>query len=186
MRKLSILALIVAASPAAAAGGYGTFSFFNTDFVVFIGFLLFLAVLFWFGVPGLLGKMLDDRSEKIQSDLNEARSLREEAQAILADYERKARDVQVQADKIVESAKADAAAAAEQAKEDLKASIARRLQAAEDQISNAEDKAVRQVRDSAVEVAIAAAADVLGGQTDAKRANSLIDDAIAQVSAQMN
>lgn len=186
MRTLLILLSVALATPAMAAGDYGLVSLFNTDYVVAIGFLLFLAVLFWFGVPGLLGRMLDDRAKQIQSDLDEARSLREEAQSILAEYERKSRDVKEQADRIVEAAKVDAAAAAEQAKEDLKASIARRLQAAEDQITNAEDKAVRQVRDSAVEVAIAAAADVIKGQTNASRANSLIDTSIAQVAARLN
>ncbi len=188
MRILTSLAAATLAGPALAAGegGYDFTSFFNTDYVVLIGFLLFLAILFWFNVPGLLGRMLDDRAKQIQADLDEARSLREEAQAILADYERKARDVSEQAERIVTAAKADAAAAAEQAKEDLKTSIARRLQAAEDQIANAEEKAVRQVRDRAVEVAIDAAAQVLKGQTDATRANALIEGSIAQVSERLN
>ena len=187
MRILTLLA-ILAAGPAMAAGGgdYGFTSFFNTDYVVLIGFLLFLAILFWFDVPAMLGRMLDDRARQIQADLDEARSLREEAQSILADYERKARDVTEQAERIVTAAKADAAAAAEQAKEELKISIARRLQAAEDQIANAEEKAVRQVRDSAVEVAIDAAAQVLQGQTNANRANALIEASIGQVAERMN
>ena len=187
MRILTLLA-ILAAGPAMAAGGgdYDFTSFFNTDYVVLIGFLLFLAILFWFDVPGMLGRMLDDRAKQIQADLDEARSLREEAQSILADYERKARDVTEQAERIVTAAKADAAAAAEQAKEELKTSIARRLQAAEDQIANAEEKAVRQVRDSAVEVAIDAAAQVLKGQTNANRANALIEASIGQVAERLN
>ena len=134
----------------------------------------------------MLGGMLDDRARQIQADLDEARSLREEAQSILADYERKARDVTEQAERIVTAAKADAAAAAEQAKEELKTSIARRLQAAEDQIANAEEKAVRHVRDSAVEVAIDAAAQVLKGQSTANRANALIESSITQVSERLN
>lgn len=187
MRALTLTMAVLLAGPAfAATGDYDFTSFFNTDYVVLIGFILFLAILFWFGVPGMLGRMLDDRAAQIQADLDEARSLREEAQSLLADYERKARDVNEQADRIVTAARADAAAAAEQAKEDLKESIARRLQAAEDQIANAENKAVRQVRDSAVEVAIAAAAQVLKGQTNANRANALIDDAISQVSDRLN
>jgi len=187
MRKLLVLPAALLAQPALAAGGdYGFTSLFNTDYVVLIGFLLFFAILFWFNVPNLLGRMLDDRAKQIQADLDEARSLREEAQSILAEYERKARDVTEQAERIVTAAKADAAAAAEQAKEDLKLSIARRLQAAEDQITNAEEKAVRQVRDSAVEVAIDAAAQVLTAQTNANRANALIEASINQVAERLN
>lgn len=188
MRLSAPFLMTLVATPAFAAGegDYDFTSFFNTDYVVLIGFILFLAILFWFNVPAMLGRMLDDRAKQIQADLDEARSLREEAQSILAEYERKARDVTEQAERIVASAKEDATAAAEQAKEDLKTSIARRLQAAEDQIANAEEKAVRQVRDSAVEVAIDAAAQVLKGQTNANRANALIDSSIAQVADRLN
>ncbi|MEM1272852.1 MAG: ATP F0F1 synthase subunit B [Pseudomonadota bacterium] len=189
MTRFAAIALWLLAAPAYAADGessYGFTSLFNTDYVVLIGFLLFLAIIFWFGVPGILGKLLDDRAQQIKADLDEARSLREEAQALLADYERRALDVNEQVERIVTAAKEDAAAAAELAKSDLQASIARRLQAAEDQIANAEEKAVRQVRDRAVEVAIAAAADVLQGQTGASQANKLIDASIAEVGARLN
>jgi len=91
-----------------------------------------------------------------------------------------------QAERIVSDAKRDAEAAAEQAKEDLKVSIARRLQAAEDQIASAEAGAVKEVRDRAVSVAIAAAADVVAAQTSAADQNSLIDDAIAQVADKLH
>ncbi len=187
MNRLSI-ALILLAGPAFAAGeaggyspGYGWSSLFNTNFVVLIGFLLFLAVLFYFNVPSMLMGLLDKRAEGIQSELDEARALREEAQTILASFERKQREVAEQSERIVVAAKADAAAAAQQAKADLKASIARRLQAAEEQIASAEKKAVREVRDRAVEVAIAAAAKVIASGTTASEANSLIDRSITDV-----
>lgn len=187
-RFVTVLAMF-AAAPAMAASegaGYGFTSLFNTDFVVLIGFLLFLSILFYFNIPALLGGMLDNRASQIKSDLDEARALREEAQTILASYERKQREVAEQSERIIASAKADAAAAAEEAREDLKASIARRLQAAEDQIANAEQKAVRAVRNRAVEVAIAAAAEVIASKTSAAEANALIDSAIAEVETRLH
>ena len=102
-----------------------------------------------------------DPAAAIKADLDEARALREEAKSILATYERRQKEVQEQADRIVSSAKEEAMAAAAQAKADLKASIARRLAAATDQIASAEAAAIRQVREQAVAVAIAAAGDVL-------------------------
>lgn len=189
MMRLVTLVAVLLAGPALAAdeyGGYGFTSLFNTDFVVLIGFLLFLAILFYFNVPSLLGGLLDKRAEQIKADIDEARALREEAQTILASYERKQREVAEQSERIVAAAREDAAAAAEQAKEDLKASIARRLQAAEEQIASAEQSAVRDVRDRAVEVAIAAAAQVIAAQTTAAQANKLIDSAIADVEAKLH
>lgn len=158
----------------------------NTDFIVAIAFILFIGVLFYFKVPGMLSKMLDDRAGGIQSELDEARALRDEAQALLASYERKQKEVQAQADKIVAQAKVDAEAAADQARADLERSIERRMASAEDQIASAQAGAIKEVRDQAVSVAIAAARDVIAKQMTAADANKLVDDAIAQVDAKLH
>jgi F-type H+-transporting ATPase subunit b len=184
MKKLSFL-LILAAQPALAASG-PFFSLRNTDFVVTIAFLLFVAVLLKFKVPGMLGGLLDKRAAGIRSDLEEARELREEAQSILASYERKAREVQAQADDIVVAAKRDAQAAAEQAKAELRDSIARRLKAAEDKIASAEASALKEVKDRAVTVAIAAAGEVLAKQMTAQEKAGMIDAAIAEVETRLH
>ena len=158
----------------------------NTDFIVAIAFILFIGVLFYIKVPGMLSKMLDDRAGGIQSELDEARALRDEAQALLASYERKQKEVQAQADKIVAQAKVDAEAAADQARADLERSIERRMASAEDQIASAQAGAIKEVRDQAVSVAIAAARDVIAKQMTAADANKLVDDAIAQVDAKLH
>jgi F-type H+-transporting ATPase subunit b len=184
MKRLSIL-LALTASPALAAPG-PFFSLQNTNFVVLLAFIGFVALLVYMKVPGKLTGMLDARAAQIKSELDEARALREEAKTILASYERRQKEVQEQADRIVSSARDEAMAAAEQAKADLKASIARRLAAATDQIASAEAAAVRQVREQAVNVAIAAAGDVLTKQMTADAAKASIDAAIAQVDAKLH
>lgn len=186
MRNLAALILTFgAASPALAASG-PFFSLSNTNFVVLLAFLLFIGVLAYFKVPGMIASQLDQRGESIKAELDEARALREEAQTILASYERKQKEVQEQADRIVASAREDAAAAANQAKEDLKQSIARRLAAAEDQIASAEASAVKEVRDQAIIIAIGAANDVIAKQMTAADGNKLIDAAIAEVDAKLH
>jgi len=180
--RLTLTAVLAGmiASPAFAAGDV-FFSLKNTDFVVLLAFILFIAVLFYFKVPGLLGGMLDKRADTIKSELEEARALREEAQTLLASYERKQKEVQDQADRIVTAAKEEAKAAAAQAQVDLAKSLERRMAAAEDQITSAEAAAVKAVRDQAVTIAIVAARDVIAKQMTATDGNKLIDDAIAQV-----
>ncbi len=180
------LMITVVASPAFAAGDKPFFSLKNTDFVVLLAFLLFIAVLFYFKVPSLLGGMLDKRAEGISSELSEARALREEAQTLLASYERKQKEVQDQADRIVSAAKEEARLAAEQARVDLGKSLERRMAAAEDQIASAQSAAVKAVRDQAVTVAVAAARDVIAKQMSAADGNALIDDAIKQVDAKLH
>ncbi|MBN8185462.1 MAG: F0F1 ATP synthase subunit B [Salipiger thiooxidans] len=187
MRKLILTSALGAslASPALAATG-PFFSLRNTDFVVLLGFLLFLAILVYFKVPPVLGKLLDKRAEGIRDELDEARALREEAQTLLASYERKQKEVAAQAELIVANARKEAEAAAVQAQADLKASIARRLAAAEDQIASAEASAVKEVRDRAAEIAVAAARTVIAQQTSAADRDRMIDESITEVGAKLH
>ena len=184
MKKLIPL-LMLTASPAFAASG-PFFSLRNTDFVVTLGFLVFVGILLYYKVPAMIGRLLDNRAAQIKAELEEARALRDEAKAVLASYEKKQKDVQEQSARIVASAKEEAMNAAAQAKADLKAAIARRLAAAEEQIASAEAAAIREVREKAVAVAVAAAGDVLAKQMTAEGAAASIDTAIAQVEAKLH
>ena len=184
-RVLMILALALAASPALAAE-VSFFSLENTDFVVVLAFILFVAILVYYKVPGILSGMLDKRADGIRSELDEARGLRDEAQALLASYERKQKDVQEQADRIVANARDEANRAAAQAKDDIRASVGRRLAAADDQLASAHSAAVKDVRDRAIAAAIGAARDVIAAQMSATDGNKLIDDAISTVEAKLH
>lgn len=186
MKRIAlILAASTVASPALAATG-PFFSLTNSNFVVLIAFLLFLGVLVYFKVPGLLGKQLDKRAADIADELDEARKLREEAQTLLASYERKQAEVTEQAQRIVDHAKRETEDASVAAREALKASIARRLAAAEEQIASAEASAVKEVRDTAIQVAVAAASDVIAKQMTAAKNAELIDSSIAEVKAKLH
>ena len=186
MRLMLTSLFALAASPALAAGDKPFFSLANTDFVVSIAFLVFIGILLYFKVPALVGGMLDKRADSIKSELDEAKALREEAQSLLASYERKQKEVQEQSARIVAAAKEEATNAATAAKEDIAKSIPRRLAAAEEQIANAEASAVQEVRDQAIAVAIGAAKDVIAKQMDAKSAGAMIDDSIATVADKLH
>lgn len=158
----------------------------DTNIVVSIAFVLFIGVLLYAKVPGKVTSMLDSRAAGIRTELDEARALKEEAQTLLASYERKQKEVADQSAEIVAHAKAEARAAAEAAKEDLKRSIARRLQAADEQIAAAEARALRSVRDQAVAVAVAAAGEVIAARMPKADADAMLDSAIADLGARLN
>ena len=162
MKKLILPLALVSASPAFAAGG-PFFSLHNTNFVVLLAFIVFVGILLKAGVPGKIAGLLDARAVKIKAELDEARALRDEAKELLASYERKQKEVQEQSARIVANAKEEAEAAATQAKADLKVTIARRLAAAEDQLNSAQATAIRQVREQAISVAVAAAGEPASG-----------------------
>ena len=147
--------------------------FYNSTLVVGIALVLFFGLLAYLGVHKVIGGKLDERAQGIRDELDEARKLREEAQELFAEFERKQKEVEGQAAEIVEHAKAEAEAAAVRAKEDIANSIERRLRAADDQIALAESNAVKEVKDKAVSVAIAAAQEVLTSNLGGDKAEGL-------------
>ncbi len=153
----------------------------DPEFWVLIAFILVLALGFWKKVHSAAGNALDGRAAKIKEQLDEARRLREEAQAMLAEYQRKQRDSLQEAEGIVAQAKSEAERLAVQAAKDLEATLERRQRLALDKISLAEAKAIAEVRSIAVDVAIAAARQVIVEQLDQQRAGGLIDQAIAEL-----
>lgn len=185
MLRLTVVLITLLASPAFSASG-PFISLRNTNFVVMIAFSIFIGVILYLGVPKMLGGLLDKRAAAIKAELDEAKSLREDAKALLASYEKKQTEVQAQADRILEAAKAEAAAAAKQAKADIVSSVARRLAAAEDQIASAEASAVKEVRDQAIVVAIGAARDIISRQMTEAESNSLIDASIDDVGSKFH
>lgn len=159
---------------------------YDTYLVVALAFLVFFAVLWRYGVHNMIFRSLDARAERIRFELEEATRLREEAQALLASYERKQREVEDLAADIVARAKDDAKIAAEEARKALAVSIERRVKTAQDQIAAAETAAVRAVKDHAVDVATAAAADVLAASMTDAAANARIDAAIAEIGRKLH
>lgn len=158
----------------------------NTNIVVGIGFVLFVGILLYYNVPAMLAGKLDERAVKIKADLEEARALRDEAQSLLASYERKQKEVAAQAEEIVAAARAESERAAVTAKDDIARSVERRLAAATDQIAAAEKAAIRQIKDRAVTVAVAAAAEVISQGMRPEAADALIDASITEVGAKLH
>ncbi len=160
--------------------------FYDSHFVVGLAFFLFLGLLAYLGVHRFLAKALDDRAARIRGELDEARRLREEAQATFAEFERRQRDVESQAAEIIAHAKVEAEQVAERAKADIGASIERRLKAADEQIAMAEANALREVRERAIQVAVAAAAEVIASRMTSAQADALVEDAIRAVGEKLH
>ena len=158
----------------------------DATFWVGAAFLLFIAILFYFKVPAMLTDALDDRSAKIAEDLEQARQLREEAQALLAAYERKQRNALSEAEEIIAHAKEEAQREAEIAAKKVDEAIARRQQSALDKIAMAEAQAEKEVRDAAIEIAITAATAVVAQQVKGDRADDLIATATADLGRHLN
>lgn len=132
-------------------------------------------------ISKLATKALDDRAAKISSELDEAERLRNEAQDLLAQYQRKQRDAAGEAEAIIQHAKEEAERMDREGRDRLKAALERREKLASDRIQMAEQSAIDRVRTHAVDVAIAATGQMLSESLSAAKADSLIDDTIKQL-----
>jgi F-type H+-transporting ATPase subunit b len=156
------------------------------EFWVAIAFIAFLLILVYYKVPGLIAKALDDRAAVIRKELDEARRLREEAQTLLADYQRKHRNAGQEAEAIVEQARREAEVFAAETRKSLSESVERRRKQAEEKIARAEAQAVEDVRAAAVDMAIAAAEKILREKTAGAGGAALIDDSIRSLKTRLN
>jgi F-type H+-transporting ATPase subunit b len=159
--------------------------FVDAEFWVAVAFVIFFAAVGRLAFTRITAA-LDGRGARIKNELEEATRLREEAQALLASYQRKQRDAVRQAEEIIEQAREEAKRASEQAAQDFEAEIVRRSQQSLDRIAQAEARALQDVRNAAATLAIAATRRLIAESLDEERANALIEDALAEVADKLH
>ena len=151
-----------------------------------VGLVVFLGLMIYLKVPGMVTKSLDERSTKIRDELDEARRLREEAQALLAEFQGKRKEAEKKAEEIVAAAKREAAAFAEDAARKTSEFVERRTALAEQKIEQAEADALNEVRATAVDLAVEAARNLVSSNLTAAKSNDLIKQGIAEVKSKLN
>ena len=159
--------------------------FENPEFWIALAFVLVVALVFRPAAKAVLST-LDARAAKIRTQIEEARKLREDAQALLAEYQRKQRDAMAEAEKIIAQAREQAARMKIDAERDLENAITRRKQQALDRIAQSEAQAIDQVRNTAIDVALVAAETLIKSSLDPAKKQALTDKAIAELPARMN
>ncbi|MCC6779809.1 MAG: ATP F0F1 synthase subunit B [Hyphomicrobiales bacterium] len=159
---------------------------FEAEFWVATAFVLFVIVMGKFGVHRMMVKGIDDRRERIKVELDEARRLKVEAQALLAQYQGRQQEAEREAEAIVASAKREAERLASEAESKLEEFVARRTTMAETKIAQAEAQALADVRSVATEAAVAAAEMLLGRAAKGKIADDLIAKGITELRSKLN
>lgn len=155
-------------------------------FWAFVGLILFFVLIAYLKVPAMLAKSLDERAGRISNELKEAKRLREEAQALLVEYQKKRKEAEAEAANIVAAAEREAAALTAEAKAKTEEFVARRTSLSEQKIKQAESDAINAVRATAVDLAIAAAEQVIASKSDATTQNALFAKAVGDVKTRLN
>jgi F-type H+-transporting ATPase subunit b len=153
---------------------------------VAVCFVIFLGVLAYLGVHRKMLDALDHRSARIKAELDEARRLRDEAGKLLADYQKKQREAEQEAEAIVADAKAEAGRVAAEARVKMEEFVARRTKLAEAKIGQAEAQALADVRAAAADAAVTAAEKILRDTAKGKIADNLVAQGIADMKAKLN
>ncbi len=151
-----------------------------------VALVLFLGLIVYLKVPGMVSKSLDARAAKIRQDLDEARRLREEAQALLAEFQEKRRAAEKEAADIVTAAKHEAAVLLSEAHKKTEDYVARRTALAEQKIAQAEREAVNEVRSSAVDIAVEAARKLLSESAEIKAGEALFKSSLQELKSKLN
>jgi F-type H+-transporting ATPase subunit b len=144
---------------------------------VALAMLAVFAILIWKKVPGAIGRALDDKIATIRNQLAEAEGLRKEAEALKAEYEKKAKSVDKDRKALLERAKHEA----EEIVAKAEALIERRSRMAEEKIASEERAAVDQLRAAVADAATRAAARLIAEQHDAKSDEPLVNQAIKEI-----
>ena len=155
-------------------------------FWVGVAFVIFLAILAYFGVPKMIVKGLDARGEKVAQELAEARRLRQEAERLLAEYDIKRKAAETEAAEIIAGAKEEAARLAAEAEAKLNDFVVRRTKAAQDKIAFAESQAEAEVRAAAADAATRAAELILRGKVTGATGDKLFEAGLGEVKAKLN
>jgi len=154
---------------------------FDATFFVALSFVLFVVFVIWAGLPSTIIKSLDDRSEQIKKELDEARILHEEAQKLLAKEKRKLEQCDAEVEGILKQASEQAALITEKSYKLLKEEIQRKQKQADLKIAQARDEAVREVKAKASELSLIIAKEYLKENIDDNVASDLIDKSISDL-----
>ena len=159
---------------------------FDASFFVALSFALVILGLLKLGLPGRVASMLDERADKIREELEQAQSLRDEAQALLKNYRQRVKKAEEESRSMIEQAKLDSEKMAEGASAALQARLERKTRQAEDKISQAEAQLSQEIRAVSAELAISAAGKLISENMTTETADKILDNSIQNVSSHLN
>tara|TARA_A100001011_G_scaffold399876_1_gene510715 strand:- start:414 stop:1004 length:591 start_codon:yes stop_codon:yes gene_type:complete len=170
-----LVALVLGSTGVWAAGDAPLLSLDNTNFVVSLAFIAFVAILVYLKVPSKIGGYLDDRSSSIKEEIDNANSILEESKSLLAELEREHKNNIELAEKIISDAEAEAKKLVEDAKKEIRLSIERKVKIAEEQIQATESAVIKGIKDKAVEKSFELAELKISEMASNQTSNALIE-----------
>jgi F-type H+-transporting ATPase subunit b len=158
----------------------------DASFWALVGLIIFLGIMAYIKVPAMMGSALDKRADQIRNELEQAKKLREEAQQLLGEYQRKRKEAEAEAAGILSAAEKEAAILRDEAKAKTEEYVSRRTAMAEQKIQQAEADAINEVRAAAVDLAVVAAENLIGKKVDSKASDALFKASLGDLKTRLN
>ena len=158
----------------------------EAEFWVAVAFVIFVGIVVYAGVPAMMVRALDGRADRAKTELDEARRLRQEAESLLEEYQRKQQNAEAEAQQIIRDAQREGERMRAEAAAKIDDFVARRTRMAETKIGQAEAQALADVRAAAADAAVAAAEKILAQSVKGKVGDDLIAQGLADVKAKLN
>lgn len=156
------------------------------EFWVLVAFVIFMGIAAYAGAFTKMIDALDRRGRLVRAELDEAKRLREEAAAVLADYKRKSQEAEREAEAMIAAAREEAERTAKDAHERMTDFVARRTAAAEAKIAQAEIQATQDVRAAAAEAAVRVSETILREQVRGPLGQELVTRGLGEVKAKLH
>ena len=156
------------------------------DFWEGLGLIIVLAGFVWWRVPAFVAAALDRRAEGIAREIEQASQVRKEAERVLIEYREKATAAKSEAETILRETKLEAERYAAEARSQLEAQLKRRAELAQQQIAQAEARAMSEIREAAANAAAAAAQQIIAAHLDEQKSRALIEGSIKDLGAKLN
>ena len=152
----------------------------DATFWVAISFLIFVGVIFYFKVPQKIDKSLVENIKKIKSEINNAEKLKDEAKSMLSEYESKVSKSKEEIKKLIQKAEKQAESNIIKTNEEFHNIIENRKKAAEEKIKQMKAQAIKDVKNSSVNIAISSVEKIIKNSIDKKKLDKIYISSIEE------
>ena len=152
----------------------------DATFWVAISFLIFVGVIFYFKVPQKIDKSLVENIKKIKSEINNAEKLKDEAKSMLSEYESKVSKSKEEIKNLIQKSEKQAESNIIKTNEEFHNIIENRKKAAEEKIKQMKAQAIKDVKNSSIEIAIQSVEKIIKNSIDKKKLDKIYISSIEE------
>ena len=152
----------------------------DATFWVAVSFIIFIAILFYFKIPQKVQNILDETILKIQNQIEDAEKLKDEANNILSENEKKISSSKSEIKARLDKANEDAEKNIIKTNKELHQTIENRKRSVEQKISQSKDQAMKDIKNASIKVAISSVERLLKNSLDKSKLDKIYSSSLEE------